>query len=96
MFQKIQKIFNPKLGWLGGGEGVLWAHSEIARQFLQDYFRLLELLDFFKFSNDVGTRVKESFWDYLDWLSRKRTQFNKNLHIFWGKNHKLQFLQKFW
>jgi len=59
--------------------------QEIGCHFSQKPPRDLKILDFLK--NDVGLRVKESFWAYLDWLSRKRTEFDKNLHIFWGENH---------
>ena len=68
--------------------------QEIGCHFLQEPSRDLKILDSFK--NDVRPRVKESFWAYLEWLSRKRTEFDKNLHIFWGENHKLHFFQKFW
>ena len=59
--------------------------QEIACHFSLDHARVLKLLDFFK--NDVGPRVKESSWAYLECLSRKWTKFDKNLQIFWGENH---------
>ena len=40
------------------------AAQEIACHFSQDHARTLKLLDFFK--NDVGPKVKESFWAYLE------------------------------
>ena len=47
---------------------------------------VLKLPDFFKC--DVEPNV---VWTYLDWLSRKWTEFDKNLQIFRCENHKLQF-----
>ena len=41
---------------------------------------VLKLPDFFK--NDVGPKVKESFWAYLELLSRKWTEFDKNFRKF--------------
>ena len=82
---------NPK----GGRGGVESRHSSGDRlPFLQEPPRDLKILDFFK--NDIKPRIKESFWAYLEWLSRKQTEFDKNLQIFWGENHKLQFFQKCW
>ena len=43
------------------------AAQESPCHFSQDCARVLTLLDFFR--NDVGPRVKESFWAYLEWLS---------------------------
>ena len=63
-----------------GGWSYVPTAQEIACHFSQDHARVLTLLDFFK--NDVGPRVKESFWAYLEWLSRKWTEFDKNLQIF--------------
>ena len=53
--------------------------------------------EFFPFLNRcVDPRVKDLFWAYLEWLSRKRTKFDNHLRIFWGKNHKLPFFPKLW
>ena len=65
---------------------------EIGCHFSQEPPRDLKILAFFK--NDVEPRVKEFDWAYLEWLSRKRTKFDKNLQIFWGENYKLQFFFK--
>ena len=67
--------------------------QEIICHFSQDHVRVLKLPDFFK--NNVGPRVKESFWAYLEWLSRKWTKLDKDLQIFWAKNHKLLFFFNF-
>ena len=56
---------------------------EIGYHFSQEPCRDLKILDFFK--NDIGPRVEESFWAYLECLSRKQTGFDKNLHIFEAK-----------
>ena len=76
------------------GGSYVSAAQDIACHFSQNHSRIQKLFDFFK--NDVGPRVKESFWAYLDWLSRKWTEFDKNLQIFWGENHKLRFFSKCW
>ena len=63
----------------GGGWNPPYA-QEIGCHFSKNDPNGLKLPDFFK--NDVGPKVKESFWAYLERLSRKWTEFDKNFRKF--------------
>ena len=54
------RMFNPKR--CGGGDPPY--AQEIGCHFSRNYPNVLKLPDFFK--NDVGSKVKESFWTYLE------------------------------
>ena len=56
------------------------AAQEIGCHFSGNNQNVLKLPDFFK--TDVWPKVKELFWAYLERLSRKWTEFDKNLQIF--------------
>ena len=77
MNEQIVFWINPKPG--GGGPYVPTAH-ESACHFSQDHDRVLKLLDFSK--NDIKLRVKELLIAYLEWLSWKWTEFDKNFQSF--------------
>ena len=75
-------------GWIN--QDIRW---EIGCHFSQEPPRDIKILDFFK--NDVGPSAEESFWAYLEWLSRKWTEFDKNLQIFEAKIINFNFFQNF-
>ena len=59
----------PFLTLIGAGGLNPFFCWEIGCHFLQKPSGVLKILGFFK--NDVGPRVEESFWAYLQWLSKK-------------------------
>ena len=76
------------------GGGTKWPYcQEIGCHLAQKPPRSLKTLDFFW--NYVESKVVQSFWVSLEWLSRNQAEFAKNLPIFWGENNGNGFFSKF-
>ena len=53
-----------------------------------------EIQRFYDRHSPIDSKVVQSFWAYLEWLSRNWAEFAKNLQDFWGEFQKSHFFFK--